>query len=85
MKFGNISFIIVIVLGSVLTILFLVLIINSIMKKGKFGINLISVKCPKCGMKVPFIRKPKSRYEIFWGGWTCENCGTKLDKWGRNR
>jgi ribosomal protein S27AE len=34
--------------------------------------------CPKCHALLPKWRIPKDRYEIFIGGWTCPNCGTKL-------
>lgn len=55
--------------------------------KGKWGINLDALlnppKCPTCGNKLPIIRVPKDQRETVWGGWTCEKCGTKIDKWGK--
>jgi hypothetical protein len=34
--------------------------------------------CPKCQTRLPKWRIPKNRYELFLGGWTCPNCGTKF-------
>jgi hypothetical protein len=31
------------------------------------------------------IRMPASKDEMLWGGWTCSNCGARLDKYGRER
>jgi hypothetical protein len=52
-------------------------------KNSKWGINLNAVKCPKCCTEQPYIRLPKSRREILWGGYTCANCGCKMDKFGK--
>ena len=41
--------------------------------------------CPVCGALVPVIRKPRSFRQSFWGGWTCEGCGSELDRHGRVR
>lgn len=46
------------------------------------GVNTEKVKCPKCGQEQPKIRIPKGIKEALWGGWTCENCGCKMDKYG---
>ena len=51
----------------------------------KWGINLKQVNCPSCGMTQPRIRVPRSFHEAMWGGYTCPQCGTKMDKWGRER
>jgi hypothetical protein len=51
----------------------------------KVGINIRIVKCPVCNERQPFIRKPKGIYEILWGGYTCNNCGCKMDKYGKKR
>lgn len=53
--------------------------------ESKIGINFNAVKCPACGEKQPVIRKPKGLYEILWGGYTCKNCGCKMDKFGKVR
>jgi hypothetical protein len=47
------------------------------------GINLQAVDCPSCGERMPFVRMPDSMFQMLWGGWTCPNCGCKMDKWGR--
>ena len=57
-------------------------VINAMRKKGKWGIHLNPMVCPKCNADVPTIRKPSSAKEAAWGGWTCSNCGCKMDKWG---
>jgi hypothetical protein len=53
--------------------------------KGRWGIDLTRKSCPRCGHPLPFIRKPTSSEEAMWGGWTCQKCGAKLDKYGRER
>lgn len=52
--------------------------------KKLWGINLNRVHCPKCGKAMPYVRKPASQREALWGGWTCQNCGTEMDKWGKD-
>jgi len=47
-----------------------------------FGINFSKVHCPKCGEKQPMVRRPKGWREILFGGWTCNKCGCKMDKYG---
>jgi hypothetical protein len=39
--------------------------------------------CPICGTPVPMWRHPKSFRQALWGGWTCEECGTEMDRRGR--
>jgi hypothetical protein len=39
--------------------------------------------CPKCGAKLPAIRKPTSLRQMLWGGWTCPACGCEVDRKGR--
>jgi hypothetical protein len=53
--------------------------------KGRFGIGSLRANCPRCGTKLPMIRKPSSKEETLWGGWTCPNCGCKVDRYGRER
>ena len=38
--------------------------------------------CPRCGTPVPMFRVPDSVRQTFWGGWTCQNCGTEMDRFG---
>jgi hypothetical protein len=52
---------------------------------GRWGISLSRKSCPRCGTPMPIIRKPASKEEILWGGWTCRKCGARLDKYGRER
>jgi hypothetical protein len=39
--------------------------------------------CPNCGIPVPTFRHPTSLRQALWGGWTCSNCGTEMDRGGR--
>jgi len=55
---------------------------SAITKKGKIGINLSLVKCPKCGVQFSAVRVPKNMRQLLWGGGTCQNCGCETDKWG---
>ena len=52
-------------------------------RKTNWGINFSRVSCPKCGTRAPVFRKPTSGSKAMWGGYTCSNCGTLMDKWGR--
>jgi hypothetical protein len=74
------------------------LVVQTWRRSGRWGINFNSVRdifngaplfgqvdCPSCGQKQQTVRKPASLPEILWGGWTCQNCGTKMDKWGKAR
>ena len=42
-----------------------------------------ALACPRCGAKVPAIRKPTSLRQLLWGGWTCSACGFEIDRKGR--
>ncbi len=39
--------------------------------------------CPECGTPAPKVRKPANRRQMLWGGWTCAECGSELDRRGR--
>jgi hypothetical protein len=50
----------------------------------QFGVLMYKIQskekvCPKCQTPLPKWRIPQSKFEAFAGGWTCPNCGTKLD------
>jgi len=67
-------------------IIALALIIFFVLKsreKSKFGINLKRVYCPVCQTKQPIIRKPANEREALWGGHTCINCNTEMDKYAK--
>jgi hypothetical protein len=53
--------------------------------KGRWGLSFSRRPCPRCGTLPPMIRKPTSKEEVLWGGWTCSNCGCRVDKYGRER
>lgn len=68
-----------------LVILFvgLVFLVQGTQKKNSMGINLAKTVCAECGAPTPAIRKPANLRQALWGGWTCAQCGTENDKWGR--
>ena len=39
--------------------------------------------CPACGEALPKTRWPQTCREALWGGGTCPNCGTQVDRHGR--
>ena len=41
--------------------------------------------CPRCIAALPGLRKPADAHEALLGGWTCRNCGAKLDRSARLR
>jgi len=51
-------------------------------KTGKLGINLEEVYCPHCKEKMPITCKAANFRQTLWGGWTCNKCGTEMDKSG---
>ena len=55
---------------------------DTLRNKGKWGLNLKTVSCPKCGKKAPMVRKPTSLRQALWGCWTCQECRCEFDKWG---
>lgn len=38
--------------------------------------------CPVCFTELPMYRRPASFRQAMMGGWTCETCGTELDRNG---
>jgi hypothetical protein len=61
----------------------LVLVVFGTMRNNRWGINLESNYCPRCKQPMPRVSRPASLNEALWGGGTCQRCGCKLDKWGR--
>lgn len=57
-------------------------IVQTIQKRGRWGINFTIPPCPECGTKPPTFRTPANARQALWGGWTCASCGTEMDKWG---
>jgi hypothetical protein len=56
---------------------------RQIATKGKFGLGPLIVVCPNCRLPQPFFREPNSFKQMMFGGYTCESCGTEIDKHGR--
>jgi hypothetical protein len=71
-----------VVLFGVLTAGMLLVVYGSIVKN-RWGMNFNPVSCPRCKTELPSVRKPRTRNQALWGGWTCPSCGTEIDKWGR--
>lgn len=42
---------------------------------------LSSYKCPACGNPLPSLRIPSDKREALWGGWTCQVCNAKIDRY----
>jgi DNA-directed RNA polymerase subunit RPC12/RpoP len=59
------------------------LVIYGTIAKNKWGLNLRPISCPRCNTPLSMIRRPQNIRQTLWGGWTCSNCGTEVDKWGR--
>ena len=51
--------------------------------ESRWGINLEKVHCPDCGARMPALRVPEDWHQLMWGGWTCPECGCRMDKWGK--
>jgi len=69
-----------VLIGAIL--FFLLTLIKKDSKYSKLGINLKRNYCPKCNLKQPLIRKPKNKNQMLYGGNTCKNCNTEMDKFG---
>jgi ribosomal protein L37AE/L43A len=50
---------------------------------GKWGMPKNVSPCPFCGSPPALFRKPASRHQLLWGGWTCSKCGNEMDKYGK--
>lgn len=66
----------------IIAIVLLVFFFKKSRDKSNLGINLNRVYCPKCQTKQPFIRKPANQRQALYGGHTCNNCNTEMDKYG---
>jgi hypothetical protein len=75
------SILINVVLGFFIGLTFIV--ISTMKRKGKMGINTSKVFCPKCGNPMPAVRRPKNLRQALWGGGSCSECGCEMDKWGK--
>ncbi len=80
----------VIVLSVLAGVMFLVLaaggvlvVRDTVRRRGRWGLNFQQVRCPECGEPAPVVRRPQNRRQALWGGCTCARCGTEYDKWGR--
>lgn len=43
-----------------------------------------AAQCPECGAPQPVIRRPANLRQALWGGWTCPQCGTEMNRWGHS-
>lgn len=69
-------------MSSVILTIILVVSYYFLTKKSKFGINLKRVFCPQCNLKQPIFRIPKGSSQLLYGGYTCTQCKTEMDKYG---
>lgn len=51
--------------------------------KNDWGVNLHPVICPKCNTELTYVKAPKTRRQMLWGGCTCPKCACEVDKWGQ--
>ena len=65
-----------------MTVVFAALLATIVYTKRKTAQINAEGGCPICGGEVPAFRKPSSYRQALWGGWTCENCGTEMDRHG---
>jgi hypothetical protein len=73
------------VFGGLLLLLVLV-VRDTVRQRGRWGLNfkgLAGTDCPRCGASLPPAQFPKTFRQALWGGWTCDDCGCEIDKWGR--
>jgi hypothetical protein len=54
---------------------------DTLRRRGRWGINLRQVSCPRCASPMPRVRAPATGSQAMWGGSTC-TCGCRVDKWG---
>jgi len=43
------------------------------------------LRCSSCGTPPPQFRRPKRWHQFLWGGWTCPECGSEMERHGRAR
>lgn len=71
-------------LGWGVTGLLLVLMVrDSVRRRGRWGVNLRRLACPRCDAKLPRLLYPGTLRQAMSGGFTCPECGCVVDKWGR--
>jgi len=53
--------------------------------KAPRGLGPLRVSCPHCGKPQRFLRLPTTAHEFFFGGYTCGDCGCRINKCGGER
>jgi hypothetical protein len=71
------------IVGLIGPILLILMVKSTAESKGKWGLNVKEVICPRCKAQASSFRIPKSIRQFLWGGWTCSKCGCEFDKWGK--
>jgi len=57
---------------------------DTIRQRGAFGINFFKrIVCPQCGTPLRRGITILDWKELYYGGWTCHECGIELSQWGR--
>jgi hypothetical protein len=72
-----------VVVFGLLTVGVVLVVRDTIRQRGNFGINLGPARCTECAAPAPGFRKPANFKQMLLGGWTCAECGSELDKYGR--
>lgn len=65
-----------------IVVIFLLSLIKKDSKFANLGVKLGRVHCPNCNEKQPLVRKPANQRQKLYGGYTCKNCHTEMDKYG---
>jgi len=73
------------VLAALSALLLFLLIRDTARRRGRWGVNVEAVTCPRCVTELKRLRWPASLQQALWGGYTCSGCGLEIDKWGRER
>jgi len=77
----NVDIVLIVILG--LLGVGTVLVLFGTVAKNRWGVNFDPVSCPRCSTPLPRLRDPQNIRQAMWGGGTCAECGTEVDKWGR--
>lgn len=91
-------FVLVAIVTAVISGILLTIAADSAGRSGRWGINLNSVwdiargrgllrtvDCPRCGRGQAPHKISLNPAKLLWGGWICQDCGTRMDQWGKAR
>ena len=78
----SIVIVIIIAVAMLIGLIFLLSLIPKDSPLAPLGINIKRVHCPNCNAKQPIARKPANQRQMLFGGYTCKQCNTEMDKFG---